>query len=32
MIKVQMRQVEAALSKFMYARVQISIIDKCAAG
>jgi hypothetical protein len=32
MIKVQMGQVEAALSTFMDAYVQISIIDKCAAG
>jgi len=32
MIKVQMGQVEAALSTYMYAYVQISIIDKCAAG
>jgi hypothetical protein len=32
MMKVQMHQAEAALPSFMYACVQISVIDKCAAG
>lgn len=32
MIKVQMGQVEAALSTFVYVCVLILIIDKCAVG